>query len=103
MVRVDLAGFKPGVARQTCDGVATLCSESWSPRARIDGVLLVGPLLDFLEERRQAELLQVGGQLLVVPGRGRVRGKVVQERQVVALAEDEALKVEGAGDQDQRR
>ena len=74
---------------------------SWSPRARIDGVFAVSPLLDLLEHRRQVELLQVGRQLLVVPGGRRVRGEVVQERQVVAFAEDEALKIEGARDQDQ--
>ena len=62
---------------------------------------MVGPALDLLEDRRQAGPLEVGRQLVVIPGDCRVRRQVSQVRQVVALGEDESLEIEGAGDQDQ--
>ena len=72
LVRFNDLGVQPGVAGQPCGGVARFPRQSAGRRAQDRRVLLVGPLLHFLENCRQAPLLEIGGQPMVVPGNGRV-------------------------------
>ena len=94
LVRLDVVGLEPRVAGQPRRGLVPLIRREPVAAGEDRGILVVGPALDLLEHRRQAGLLQVGRQPVVVPGDRRVRGQVVQERQVVARAEDEPLEVE---------
>ena len=97
---LDVVGLQPGVSRQPLCGLPPLVVAQPVAAREDHGVLAIHPPLDLLEQSRQVELLQVGRQLLVVPGRRRVRGDVVQVRQVVVGAEEDPLEVQRARHQD---
>ena len=81
---VDAAGrcSAPGVVDDRC---LRWSAASASPLASAGGVVVEGELLDLLQRSSAGRLLEVGGELLVVPGGGGVGGQEQRVGQVVAV------------------
>ena len=96
---VEIAAIEPGVAGEPVQDGGALLRRQLVAERQGARVIAGGPRLDLGERGGQVALLELGGQLLVVPGGGGVGRQVERVGQLVAAGEVGGLEVEDRGDQ----
>ena len=91
---VEPRRVEAGVAREPLADRLALRRGQRVPLRERGRIVGRGELLDLVEDGAKGLRLQVGGELLVVPGRGRVRRKEERVGKVVSLREPGRLEVE---------